>query len=551
MEKKTLTNKSASLRKQAEKALQDQAVDLPENPLTSFGDAQDRRSGQALDELSPEEVKHLVHELRVHQIELEMQNGELRRAQQELEASRDRYAELYDFAPVGYLTLNETGTILQANLTISSLLGVARGDLIKQPLSRFIASEDEDIYYLHRKALFETQEPQVCELRMERKNGIQFWVRVEATMAQDSEGLPICRATVSDVNAQKRMEEDRRQSAVRLRALTETSSDHILLLDTNLNIQFANFASPGLTVEELVGTPIYAYVQEERQAEIKAILEGVLKTGETASYETAYDIHDGSTIYYESRVTPYKLPKGDAPDSVNDITGLTLNARNITERKRAEEQIKAALEEREVLLREVHHRVKNNMQTLIHLIDMQMETIQDPTVAHILEDFQGRVNAMGIVHEQLYQAKDLGQINFGAYLEDLTHQLYHALAGDQPIALSVVAEDVPISVNKALPCGMIVNELMTNALKYAFPPPLSSPPLGGREHEIRVEFGAHEDAYVLTVGDNGVGLPPALDWHATESLGLKLVNIWATYQLAGTLDVNTRDGTIFAIKFPK
>jgi PAS domain S-box-containing protein len=149
-----------SLRQQAEEVLQ--------------------RQPEELREMLPEDIQHLIHELRVHQIELEMQNEELRRIQRELELSRDRYSDLYDFAPVGYFTLSETGVIQQANLTAATMLGMERGRLIKRPLPRFIASEDQDIYYLHRKQLFETLEPQVCELRMVREDGSQFWARIEA-----------------------------------------------------------------------------------------------------------------------------------------------------------------------------------------------------------------------------------------------------------------------------------------------------------------------------------------------------------------------------------
>ena len=133
-----------------------------------------RRKRPAADEaqtqetLSPEEAGRLLHELQVHQIELEMQNEELRRAQGELEASRARYFDLYDLAPVGYFTLSEQGLILEANLTAAAMLGVGRGDLVKQPFTRFILPEDQDIYYRHRKQLFETGSPQVCDLRMLR-----------------------------------------------------------------------------------------------------------------------------------------------------------------------------------------------------------------------------------------------------------------------------------------------------------------------------------------------------------------------------------------------
>jgi PAS domain S-box-containing protein len=159
-----------------------------------------------LEALSPEAARRALHELRVHQIELEMQNEELRRAEEELEVSRARYFDLYDLAPVGYFTLSEQGLILEANLTAAKLLGVARGALVKQPLSRFVLGEDEDIYYLHRKALLETGAPQAWEMRVLKKDAAPFWVRVEATTAQDADGASICRAVVSDITERKRAE---------------------------------------------------------------------------------------------------------------------------------------------------------------------------------------------------------------------------------------------------------------------------------------------------------------------------------------------------------
>ena len=162
---------------------------------------------QTQETLSPEEAGRLLHELQVHQIELEMQNEELRRAQGELEASRARYFDLYDLAPVGYFTLSEQGLILEANLTGAGLLGVGRRDLVKQPLTRFILPEDQDIYYRHRKQLFETGAPQVYELRMLRADAAPFWARLEATEAQDADGAPVCRAVMSDITARKQAEE--------------------------------------------------------------------------------------------------------------------------------------------------------------------------------------------------------------------------------------------------------------------------------------------------------------------------------------------------------
>ena len=204
------------LRRQAEEIAGDEEALPPENQ----------------EALSPEETRHTLHELRLHQIELEMQNEELRRAQAELDAARARYFDLYDLAPVGYVTLSEQGLILEANLTAANLLGVARGELIKQPLSRYILPKDQDIYYLHRKHLFETLatdstgspqasslrlglgeagqtvKTQACELLMLKKDKTQFWGHLEATAAHGADGAPTCRIVINDITTQKRMEEE-------------------------------------------------------------------------------------------------------------------------------------------------------------------------------------------------------------------------------------------------------------------------------------------------------------------------------------------------------
>jgi PAS domain S-box-containing protein len=179
-----------ALRRRAEALAAEKAGSMPEN----------------VEALSPEAALRALHELRVHQIELEMQNEELRRTQQELEASRERYFDLYDLAPVGYLTLSEQGLILEANLTAAKLFGVARGVLVKQPLSRFILPEDQDIHYRNRKALLKTGAPQSWALRVLKKDAVPFWVRVDATTAQGADGASVWRAVVSDITESKRSE---------------------------------------------------------------------------------------------------------------------------------------------------------------------------------------------------------------------------------------------------------------------------------------------------------------------------------------------------------
>ncbi len=164
------------------------------------------------DSPSLEEARRLLHELRVHQIELEMQNEELRNAQAALEISRARYFDLYNLAPMGYCTLSTKGIILEANLTAATLLGIVRGTLIKSRFSRFIHTEDQDIYYLHLKRLFEGDQPQVCELRILKEHAEPFWARLESIVNRSESDAPVCRMVISDISEGKRMEEELRKS---------------------------------------------------------------------------------------------------------------------------------------------------------------------------------------------------------------------------------------------------------------------------------------------------------------------------------------------------
>ena len=165
--------------------------------------------------LSHEEIQKVLHEIRVHQIELEMQNEELRTSQSELAASQERYFDLYNLAPVSYFTTSEQGLILEANLTAITLLGTIRGSMVKRPFSQFILKEDHDIYYLHRSQLFESNEPQSFDLRMLKKDGTIFWAHLDTTTAETEDGAPVCRIVISDITDRKKTEEAIRKSDAR------------------------------------------------------------------------------------------------------------------------------------------------------------------------------------------------------------------------------------------------------------------------------------------------------------------------------------------------
>ena len=179
---------------------------------------------EPLEALLPEEIRQKLHELRVHQIELEMQNEELQAAKAALDIERARYFDLYDLAPVGYLTVSERGLILQANLMAATLLGVARKALVRQPISQIIVPEDHDTYYQHRKSLVETGDTQTCDLRLRRGAQGFFWAGVTASLTQGAEGQTLTRIVVNDITERKRAEEESRHVREVQAFLAQTSS---------------------------------------------------------------------------------------------------------------------------------------------------------------------------------------------------------------------------------------------------------------------------------------------------------------------------------------
>jgi two-component sensor histidine kinase len=214
----------------------------------------------------------------------------------------------------------------------------------------------------------------------------------------------------------------------------------------------------------------------------------------------------------------------------------------IAERQRAEEQIKASLKEKEVLLQEIHHRVKNNLQVISSLLRLQSGYLNDQQILDIFRDSENRIRSMALIHEKLYRSPDLAQIDFGDYVRELAAFLFRSQsASSRSITLNVQADPVYLHVEAAVPSGLILNELISNALKHAFP--------DGRAGEISIKLWASDDGQLnLVVADNGRGLPPGLDFRATESLGLQLVNTLVD-QLDGTLKLNGACGTEFRITF--
>ena len=313
-------------------------------------------------------------------------------------------------------------------------------------------------------------------------------------------------------------------------------------LDRQGRLTFLNPAAEqllGWNAAELLGQPMHDVIHgrhlDDRPlppAECRIL--AVLRSGGTVQGEEVFTRRDGSTFPVTFTSSPI-VTEGE-------VLGAVIAFQDFTAHKQAEEALKASLREKEVLLKEIHHRVKNNLQIISSLLSLQAGYSETTDHRAMFEDSQHRIQSMALIHEHLYQASDLARIDFGSYVQRLATELlrsYQHLASQ--VTLSTDTTEVFLGIDQAIPSGLVMNELVTNSLKHGFP--------DARPGHIHVALRASPREVTLVVQDTGVGLPAGIDIRATESLGFQLV--WAlTEQIGGTLTVEQHGGTSVRLTFP-
>ncbi len=346
-----------------------------------------------------------------------------------------------------------------------------------------------------------------------------------------------------DVTTTKKLEQKLKKSEARLRTLVQVIPDMIWLKDPDgvyldCNRMFERFF--GAPLKKIFGKTDYDFVDKEladffRENDRKALAAGIPCSNE--EWLTFAD--DGHSALFDT----VKTPMFDVDGTLLGVLGI---AHDITERKKTEEALQASLAEKEVLLREVHHRVKNNLAAIIGLFNLQREAMTEPQVQTVLAELSSRVRAMSLVHEKLYRSKSLARIDFQDYLQSLVSHLRTSF-GAPGIVCEIEAVGVEIPIDLAIPCGMIINELITNALKYAFPN--ERPEVADKVSRILISMSHENDSFSLSVADNGVGMPSGFDLPAAKTLGLMLVRMLGEHQLGGRYEVDHIGGTRFVLTF--
>lgn len=296
------------------------------------------------------------------------------------------------------------------------------------------------------------------------------------------------------------------------------------------NEAFQNMALKNFNVNELKGTSVLNYIIAPSQSHFKNLFKKAFD-GETVVDEYNYPTSKGTSIY-ETRYNPI-VNRGK-------VIAISIFSQNVSARKDSEQRLKAALEEKELLLNEIHHRVKNNLAIISSLLQLEELKTSNQEVKDILISSQNRIKSTALVHQFLYQNDSIAKIKFSEYVKEFINQIERSFVSDKQIKVSISGEDFDLDIEQAIPCGLILNELYTNSVKHAFPD-------ASMDDNITIHFNKEIEKVQLIFSDNGVGFDKTVS--STNTLGLTVVKTLVK-QLRGELVINSKNGAVFNISFP-
>ncbi len=489
-----------------------------------------------------------------------------------------RLASIVEFSFDAIIGKDLDGIITSWNPAAGKLYGYSEKEVLGKPISILLPPGhfDEMPGILERIKHGETIDH--YEAVRLRKDGTQIYVFLTISPIKDADSRIVGASTIArDITENKKMESQLRAASLYARNLIETSLDPLVTISPRGKITDVNKATEsvtGISREELIGSDFSDYFTEPEKA--RKGYQEVFEEGFVRDYPLAIKHTSGKSTNVLYNATVYRNEEGE-------VQGVFAAARDITERKRAENELRKAhdeleirvrertselaftnealkaeivqrkkaqenltmsINEKELLIKEVHHRVKNNLQIVSSMLELQSTYMKDKQAIMAFRESQNRLSTMALIHEKLYRSGDLARIKFAGYIEELTSNIFSSYGvNSDKIRLRINVEDVFFDVNTAIPFGLIINELVSNSIKHAFP--------DGRSGEVNLELQHEADEkYLLTVSDNGIGFPKDMDFTNTRSLGLKLVNS-LTKQMGASIELDRKTGTTFKIIFQK
>ncbi|MBU0724150.1 MAG: PAS domain S-box protein [Alphaproteobacteria bacterium] len=467
---------------------------------------------------------------------------ERERVEKALQKSEARFRLVVEAAPNAMVMIDPDGKIEMVNAQAERVFGYGRDELLGHPVEMLVPERFRHQHPGLRKAFFADPQSRPMgagrELYGLRKDGTEFPVEIGLNPIETDEGTMVLSAIV-DISTRKRLED-------RFKRLVEFAPNAMVMINATGRIEMVNAQAErvfGYARSELLGQSIEMLVPERFREHHPGLRGTFFSDPKSRPMGVGRDLYglrkDGTEFPVEIGLNPIETEEGT----------MVLSAIvDISDRKQKEAHIQSALREKDVLLGEIHHRVKNNLQIVHSLLDLQSGIILDSVALDMLQDSKNRIRSMALIHQTLYQSRDFSGVDFGTFLDSLLPHLVGSYSANPSIiTMNTNADEVQLPINAAIPCGLIVNELISNAIKHAFP--------NGKPGEISVDLrrtGEIDDLgewIVLSVTDNGVGMSEEINLEESETLGLQLVSL-LTDQLHGTMEIQRNSPTRFTIKFP-
>jgi len=467
-----------------------------------------------------------------------------RQSERSLKESEQKYRKIFENFRDIYYQIEINGKIIEISPSVERYLKFTREELIGQNIDLIYINPKDRKKFL--KNIKEKGEVIDYELKFKDKNNSLIYISANSHLNFDSHNHIIgIEGTLRVINERKITEKKLHVSQVQLENamdLTHLASWEFDISTNQLLFNDRFYAILNTTAEKENGyiRPLNDYLTKYvHPKDIQIIKEGIKKILESkTSFETELEFRiirrDGKTRYMAAHI---RIPQKTKYNKIN-IYGTI---QDISDIKITETRLKESVKEKETLLREIHHRVKNNMQIISSLLNLQTRYVNDYESINILKESQNRVKSMAMIHEKLYGSKNFNKVNFPDYIENLVWDLFHSYSiNNDTIRPILEIDDVELNIETSIPCGLIITELISNCFKYAFP--------NNRKGELKVSLENKENSYVLTISDNGIGFPKNIDFKNTKTLGLELVNNLVE-QIDGNIQLNKNQGTEFVIKF--
>lgn len=461
-------------------------------------------------------------------------------AEKALEESEERYRDLVEKTRIGILIDDRRGNFQYINEPFARMFGYAEEEMRTLSIQDIVHPDDvQMVMRYHRNRVQGRRAPSRYEFRGVKKNGTLIYLEVDTQPLKRAGKIVGTCSYIWDITKRKLAEKALEQSEEKYKTIAENVDVGIYRTTAGSNGRFVE-ANPAMlrmfgyrSKKEFMKTAVNCLYQNSEDRE--KFQKKMDRDGFVKDEELALRRKDGTGFLGEVCAVAIRDEKGH----VRFYDGIV---EDITERKRAEEKLRASLKEKEVLLREIHHRVKNNLQIISSLLNLQSRYIRDPSALEMFKESRDRVRSMALVHEKLYSSEDMANVDFSEYIQSLARHLCMAYGMNaNGITVDVEARDVCLDINTSIPCGLIINELISNALKHAF--------RGRKRGKIRILLRQEQpDRYRMVVSDDGVGLPKDLDVQRVKSLGLQLVCMLVE-QLQGEMTIKSGKGTSFEIAF--